>query len=429
MENQLKLLVISFYFPPSYLVAARRWAKHLKYARRDGLEFYVLTRAFVEGKSSWTKDIHEYSDHVARLRFEPRYTYYKSHLPKSFGDKILWKLSYWASRFIKPYENEQLGDDSIGAEKVFLEEAKKLIESKQITHVILTVGPHRFSAILLELRRQYPKLRLIIDYRDYWHDKEHDVSRNLIDKERDIESKVLEAVDGVLVVNQEMEAYFKNRLGSSKAVMTLPHCFDPDDIPAASPAEQGEKALRFIYGGALYSRMDNHIRSFLRFAEALQKKGLQTDTRLYVPFGAYDTIFKSASVPISVEGIVDTSEYFGKVLASDYVLYFRPDWSPNAFSSKFFELLALRKPMLYFGPASEVSEFLETQGLGIHIPEAFSDAMVDRFLDKSQFVLNRSYDLDAHSFGGANQLLYAFLREGAVSKDKPSVTKRVEHGN
>lgn len=435
MENKIKLLLISFYFPPSNLVGARRWAKHLKYAHKDGLNFDVLTRSFPFNNASWLKDIAEYNDRVVRLKFDPRYTYYKSCLPKSISDKIRWKFSYWASRFVKPFENEILGDDSIGAEKIFLQHAEKIIAQKGITHVLLTVGPHRFSTILPELKKKYPALKMIIDYRDYWHDKEHKVDSQLLAKEKEIEDQVLNSVDGILVVNKEMEAYFRKRTGNQKAVMTLPHCYDPDDIPAPSSVnKKNEYAnnLKFIYGGALYAGMENHVSSLVRFATALQEKGFSTETKLFVPFTAYNDILKGLGTSLDVNGTISSEEYFRQVVGADFVLYFRPDWSPNAFSSKFFELLALRKPILYFGPKSDVSEFLESNNLGMHFPDNFDANTLERFLTmlKNLLRINQDYDLDIHSFGKVNQQLYTFLSEGILKADQQEVaTEHIQRKN
>lgn len=397
------------------MVAARRWAKHLKYAFLDGVDFFVLTRVFpADLNSSWAQDIDQFIDRVHRIEFSKLPPYFKRHLPKSFADKLRWKFSYWLHKLIGPSEQELIGDESIGSEHLFLSKATKLINEKNITHLILTVGPHRFSVILPELKKVFPKLKISIDYRDYWQDKEHGIKPDLLLKEREYERSVLASVDSIIVVNHEMKVFFEKLTEGKVTVAVLPHCYDPADFPHEKvqyPVNKDKTKLKFIYGGALYAKMENYLQLFARFSENLLKNNFQVETNLYLPFRSYENELGNIKGKLTIKSVVGAPEYFEHVAGSDVVLYFRPDWSPNAFSSKFFELIAMRKPILYFGPPSDVSEFLELNGLGIHMSNDNFETQFKSFIDlcEGKWKLNTDYDLSQHTFRTQNQTLYELI--------------------
>ncbi|MES2131539.1 MAG: hypothetical protein V4506_04260 [Bacteroidota bacterium] len=410
-----KLLLISFYFPPFNMVASRRWAKHLKYMQKDGVDFHVLTRHFEYKNSPWDKDIESFENKIIRLNYEPKHPYFKTRLPASMVQKILWKLSYLKWKYIKKRENTFIGDDTIGSESLFLEKAIEIIAEKKISNVILTVGPFRFSAILPELKSRFPDVKFSLDYRDYWHDSKEHLPEDFFENEMRLQDKVLKSVDYITVVNEEMKEHFFKKVGSDKSILVLPHCFDPEDLDKFEKKKEQKtinpSQIKFIYGGALYSDMDNYIKLYVHFIQALYASGKITHTSFYVPYKAYEKEFSDVKDKVEFLDYVPSDSFFEILEQNDFVLYFRPDWSPNAFSSKFFELVALRKPILYFGPKSDVSEFIKVNNLGLHFDESsFNDSMKD-FIDllEKKKQINFQYNIEPHTFSYNNKKLYEFL--------------------
>ena len=69
-------------------------------------------------------------------------------------------------------------------------------------------------------------------------------------------------------------------------------------------------------------------------------------------------------------------------------------------SSKFFELIAFRKPILYFGDKGSVSDFIINNKLGFHITSNNIESQLRSVLEneKSQTIPNLNYNISKHTF-------------------------------
>ncbi|MGZ3866103.1 MAG: hypothetical protein ACXVC6_05555 [Bacteroidia bacterium] len=407
---KLNTLAISFYFPPFNRVGGRRWAKHLKYFERSGENFHVLAGKF-EGRSPWDEDTAEYKDRITRVPIKIDYPYYKQTLPENFLQKIRWKfsLNYW--RFLEKKSKGIFWDDSNNSIKAFLSEAISLIRNKNINHVLLSVGPFHYSSILIELRKQNPDLKITIDYRDYWEDEMNGLSEKQKECESRLQQKVLDSVDLVLTPNNEISTHFRE-VKKMEHVYTLPHCYDPSDVSAFLGINKPkEEIISFLYGGALYNRMDNYMQLYCRFINEMENSGTKTFTGIFTSQPGYEELLKKNKLNYKMSHYLSVNDYFAQITQNDFVLMFRPDWSPNAFSSKYYELLAFRKPILYFGPEGDVSKHLEENKLGVHFNENNFPEQISRFKNhlKNDDLFNKEYDLNQHSFGFQTKRLIEHL--------------------
>ncbi|NRA38813.1 MAG: hypothetical protein HRU15_11780, partial [Planctomycetes bacterium] len=94
MSKTKKVLIISFFFPPSRRVGGRRWAKLAKYMVRHGIEVHVVAVETHEPKEDpWGEDINDFSDSVTYIPFI-RPPYYRTNMaPKSIAGKIKYRFS------------------------------------------------------------------------------------------------------------------------------------------------------------------------------------------------------------------------------------------------------------------------------------------------------------------------------------------------
>ncbi|MGZ3861837.1 MAG: hypothetical protein ACXVPN_07705 [Bacteroidia bacterium] len=418
----LNTLVISFYFPPFNRVGGRRWAKHLKYFKQQGENFHVLCGKF-EGKSPWDNDTIEYRDQITQVPVHINYPYFKKTLPKNIFQKVYWKLSlnYW--HFREKKSKGSFWDDSNGSERNFLEAAVKLIHEKKTNHVLLSVGPFHYSAILIELRKKFPDLKITIDYRDYWEDELHNLTEKQKEYEEGLQQSVLDSVNLVITPNEEITTYFRAKK-TMKNVYTLPHCYDPADVATFSEIKkQTGEVKSFLYGGALYNRMNNYMQLYSRFIKANEDEGTRTLTRIFTSQPGYKELLNEVGVNYTMNKYLGVNEYFGQITQSDFILMFRPDWSPNAFSSKYYELLAFRKPILYFGPEGDVSRHLEENNLGLHFSEQNFSEQLARFRHylKNGGIPDIRYDLNQHTFGFQTKKLTDYLKTIYASNAKAAV--------
>lgn len=392
---RLSILVISFYFPPYDKVGGRRWAKHCKYLKKENINFEVLCGDF-KGTSAWDKDLQSYQGQVHRVDIKRKYwPYHLRILPRNFPEKIYWKLSlkFWEWKRTRLQGN--YFDVSAGSEDLFFRRAASLLRSNNINVVILSCGPFKYSIILARLKKEFPQLKFIIDFRDYWEDVHAGLTENQIEYEKKLQREVLDSVNLILSPNSEMEKHYAS---TGKPSYLLPHCFDADDLQMATKkTELNKSVINLLYGGAFYAGLEENIELVKKFVDALNG-ARPSKVEFYVSIKGYENALNHPH--ISRYGFINTDEYFKKIQEADYVLLILPPNRVNAMSSKFFELVAMRKPILYFGGRGAVSEYIEKFELGFHITAYSLDEKIEQVLRNisKKAVPDLSYDISAHSF-------------------------------
>ncbi len=403
----LKILVISFYLPPYDKVGGRRWAKHCKYFESNSVDFHVLAAKF-DGNSPWDRDISKYRKKISSIEFKRKYwPYFKRKLPKGLIEKIIWKLSFVLWELKRKKIKGNYYDISVGSEHDFYKKAKQLIEINNINTVILSSGPFSYSTILPELKKSFASLKCVIDFRDYWEDGFDGLTRKQIEFERKKQDQVIDSVDLILSPNAEMQKHYMT--GSGKRSFLLPHCVDLDDINNLPvKPQQARTHIQLVYGGGFYPQLSDCLQVVKECLDELNKyKSTYAD--FFVSIEGYESDLLHDK--IRRHAFLGTIEYFQKVQQSEYVLLILPPNRVNAMSSKFFELIALRRPILYFGGVGEVSDFIIKHKLGFHVTKLNIHHIVKALLSnlESKEIPDLNFDLSKNTFSYHTQRLLGAL--------------------
>lgn len=397
----MNVLVISYFFPPFNRVGGRRWAKHTKYLNRMGLNSFVLTGEFKNTSSAWDDDIKEYKDKITRINLVEKSTpFFKTKLPKDFIEKLKWKTSLISWRVTKNFLKGNYNDISINCIDAFFAAADELIKKNKIDIVLLSVGPFRYSQIILQLKANHPNVKFVIDYRDKWEDGFLGLNEQQIKFETQQQINILNNVDLVLTVNENISENIK-RINSRVKVYTLPHCVDDDffNLKVQKQVKSDTNKDKFIYGGELYNGLDEEVKTFIAFFDRYKSKVKNScEAMFYLSYPTYSKLLNSDGIKVS--DLLPKEQYISQIKESNFILLFRPNWSAEAFSSKFFEILCLRKPILYFGNEGAVSEFLIKNKLGYHIRSQNLNESIEEILNnkETKHIPNLSYDLSKHTF-------------------------------
>ena len=158
--------------------------------------------------------------------------------------------------------------------------------------------------------------------------------------------------------------------------------------------------------------MENEVKLFVEFLQKMINNIGKCESDFYLSYPIYETIL-SNNVNIKIHKLLPKAEYQEKLQESDFLLLFRPDWSSEAFSSKFFELLCLRKPIIYFGKEGRVSEFIVKNELGFHVTTKNLEAQIKEITANltTGRIPNPSYDIGAHTFERHTKLLINELHQ------------------
>jgi hypothetical protein len=412
MLNKSNLLVISFFFPPYNGVSGRRWAKFVKYMYKSGVRPYVLAGSLGNQNAFWLKDTELYKDNIFRIK-DGR-PYYKRTLPENLFQKLIWKSSMLFRNYMDPEQKRLPHGVFKGYEKLFLEKAVEIISSKNISHVIISVPPGSYLSIIVELKRMFPPLNIGVDYRDKLEDFFSALSPEEQQSTIGTQLEALKHINYLLAVNNEMLGYYSQKF-NNKLSYLLPHCVDLDDVPKniSSPSIK-KKNMSFLYGGELYNDLSSNISLFISFIKSLESKQLNTSTEVYTwNVNKYKSQLESGKINCNIHPPISNESYFQRIIESDYLLLFRPDWSASAPSSKFFEMVAMRKPILYFGKEGYLSELITKHRLGFHFTEENFDKTLKDFLFNinTQSIPDASYDISKHTFEYQTALFLDFLKD------------------
>ncbi len=258
-----KVLIISYYWPPSGGSGVQRWLKFAKYLPQFGWEPIIYTPSNPQPNSideGLLKDISPNLKVIKRKIVEP-YTFYKLLTGKDIKKPIKANIisnegnssfMHKLSLFIRG--NCFIPDPRcmwIGPSARFL---KKYLKENPVDAIVSTGPPHSMHLIAQKVSKA-TGTPWIADFRDPWTEifyfKHLKLSRWAYRKHRRLEQGVLESADIVLVVTDQVRSDFATR--TSKPVEVITNGFDPDDFVSSVSVLEPDNMLKFrvIHTGIL----------------------------------------------------------------------------------------------------------------------------------------------------------------------------------
>jgi glycosyltransferase involved in cell wall biosynthesis len=362
-----KVLIITYYWPPSGGSGVQRWLKFVKYFREFGIEPIILTvdpnfATFPFTDKSLIKDIPPGIEIYHTKAQSPFDLYSKikgKSVPQSgFSDQSKPGIIDRIIRFIRG--NFFIPDARIGWNKYAFKKAQEIIEKYNLDTVITTSPPHSTQLIGLKLKQKF-KLRWIADLRDPWTEIYYNkkLYRTFFAKKKDykMEQLCLKNADKIVVVSEDIKRNFgDNRKEIIDKIYVIPNGFDENDFAnlevQSKKKEQSDfKVISYVGNlGELYP-----TDGFLEAFEALIRK--EKDWKLqFVGNCSGDVKRKVDSLKLSqnVEFIsyVDHSEAIKYMLNATILLLIIPEVENNKgiLTGKLFEYLATGNPILNLGP-------------------------------------------------------------------------------
>lgn len=418
-----KILIITYYWPPSGGAGVQRWLKFAKYLPEFGYEVHVLTvdpekaNYPQEDKSlliEIPKNIHVHttsaSDPYAIYRLfgrkAPSSGFANESVEGVFG--YVKKLA----RFIRG--NVFIPDPRKGWNKFALKKANELIDTLKIDTVITTSPPHSTQLIGLELKKKQ-NIKWVADMRDPWT-KIYYVSELLQTKwarnrNAKLEREVLENADRVVTVSQNLVDEFCELAPRLKKenVEVIPNGFDEDDFKINVPLN---KQFTIGYMGTITEQYD--ISSLLK---AVQSVNGSIAFRFIgdVPPNIQKQL-KEVSANCEFTGYLNHDMAIEKAASCSVLLLVIPKIESNKgiLTGKIFEYLALKRPILGIGPIDgDAAAILSETAAGKMFDYADLDGMKEflretAIFNQTNYAQNES-KIKAYSRRGLAQRLSSVL--------------------
>ena len=376
-----KVLIITYYWIPSGGAGVQRWVKFAKYLRQYGWEPIIYTPENPEYPSidhSFEKDIPADITVLKTPIWEP-YNVYRNLTGKknqainagfiSENKKQGWKdkLSIWIrGNFLIPDPRRFWIKPSVGFLSDYLKE-------NPVDAIITTGPPHSMHLIGMGLKKNFPSLPWVADFRDPWTNIDFYKDLNLTwfaDKiHHKLEREVLQKADTVLVVSRGMEEEFAPM--KPKKLQVITNGYDESDVQVGTLALDGRFSISHIgtLNAARNPRIVWKVLSEICAENVDFKKDLQIQLVGKVDFSVLEDI-QSYGLQEQLLKIdyLSHSEAIAKQNSSQ-VLMLLINQSGNAkgiLTGKFFEYLAAKRPILAVGPTDgDAAVVLNETGAGV----------------------------------------------------------------
>jgi glycosyltransferase involved in cell wall biosynthesis len=361
-----KVLIISYYWPPSGGAGVQRWLKFVKYLRNFGWEPVVYTPENPESPEtdeSLFRDIPENLTILKNRIWEP-YLAYKKFMGRGREEKI--QAAFLNEKKSNPVtENISVwirGNFFIpDARKFWIHPSvrflKRYIDKNPIDLLISTGPPHSMHRIGLQVAANC-NLPWIADFRDPWTNIDFYTDLKLTKwadrKHHKMELEILKKASAVVTIGKSMAEDFNKIWQRDYDVIT--NGFDEDDIVPSEDIIADKKFSIAHIGSLVGSRNPLVLWEALRLILDDDKNfcyDLEIKLAGRVDFSVLESIEK-----YGLAGYINKIEYLPhpevvKVQQQSQVLLLLINNTPNSKSiltGKFFEYLATGRPILCIGP-------------------------------------------------------------------------------
>lgn len=333
--------MIAHQFPPISGSGVQRTLKFVKYLRNYGYEPVVLTRSADRATlkdESLLFDVPEGTQIIRTAAWD------FSELPGflKYGGKVLNRLMIPDSERVWQFMARK--------------SATAYLKNNHIDVIYTTSAPWSDHLLGVYLKKHFPGIPLVCDFRDEWTNNPYHVRKGLRKRiERAQEKSVLVAADCLITNTPVMLANFlRDNPETRDKFYVIPNGYDEDDFEGIKDIIPSNDKFTLTYTGLLYGRRkpDNF---FAALKAALDEGSIQRDRICVQLIGNYKVdLLQSKIDSFGLSGIVKLMPYMKhkeclvQLMKSDALLLIEPT-GPGAeafYTGKVFEYMNTGRPIL-----------------------------------------------------------------------------------
>ena len=367
----MKVLIITYYWPPAGGSGVQRWLKFVKYLQKFDIEPIIYTVDNANYPKEDISLIHEIPKNIKVLKqpiWEPT-------------DLLFWKKKETQKKDVSnAVKNGFLsfvrGNFFIPDPKVFwvnssVKYLHEFLKSNKIDVVISTGPPHSMHLIAKKIH-QKNNIKWIADFRDPWSDLYYNKDFNQLpfakNKNIKLETSVLENADCILTVSNSLKKQFSKK---AKRVEVITNGFD-DEVLTENLISLNTK-FTISYIGLLPKQSNPKILFKVLEILCLENSDFKKDLQINLIGDIADAV----KIEIGIHNLSKNTQFIGYVShqkaieyqkTSQVLLLLIPNIenSKGILTGKLFEYLTAKRPILAIGPANgDLSEILKSTNAGV----------------------------------------------------------------
>lgn len=363
-----KVLIITYYWPPSGGAGVQRWLKMSKFFHQFGIEPIIITvdekkASYPVIDNSLTAQIPENIRVYRTNTFEPLNIYKNlkknKEIPQpGFANEVNPTFIQKVVRFIRG--NFFIPDARVGWNKYAYKQCVDIINTENISAIITNSTPHSTHLVGLKLKNKF-NLPWIADFRDPWTDilyykmMYHTKIASYIDKR--FERKVIETADYITGVSSSLLELLSDKLKirNNEKFILVPNGFNPEDF--SSESNPPKDVFTIAYTGTLSS--DYKLETFVQSLKQILKTNPTISIKVNM-LGKIDDGVRQIFKNENIEHILEIRDFAPQKEAIQLLkdgtcilLVIYPTLrNEGLLGTKLFEYLASQKPIICIGPVN-----------------------------------------------------------------------------
>lgn len=407
--NHKKILIITYYWPPSGGPGVQRWLKFVKYLPEFGWKptiFIPENPSYPIIDETLEKEVSKDLEIIKTKIWEPYQIaefFGKDNKKFKAGQFDVGKNQSWKSKLsIWVRGNFFIPDARVFWVKPSVEFLKKYLKENHFDAFVTTGPPHSLHLIGLELKKEFPNLKWIADFRDPWTEisyyKHLKLTKSSDKKHRNLEAQVFKTADITLATSFTDAENFRKKGANS---FCITNGFDEDASTPLSITTENPQTLKRSNPQTKFTLSYIGVLEQLRNPEILWKvlgelikenKNFKDDFELKFVGRIDDKILEkieNSELKTSVKnlGYLSHSGANAEMRNSDLLLItnFPNETSKGIIPGKIFEYLQTGNQILSFGPKDgDVKQILEETNAGKHFSYDDSEPLKSFILGKYQ---------------------------------------------
>ena len=375
----MKILFLTYIFPPFNAIGGVRTGKTAKYLIESGHDVKVISCANQSLAQNLSLEIPEknveytpwinVNSPVEIILGGKKKVAAKGFLPSSKH------LPNWVRKMGAQYRNLiNFPDGQIGWYPFAMQASNNLIGRWFPDLIFASASPFTTLLVASALSRKH-KIPWIAELRDLWSDNHNYIGppwrQNI---ERRLECRILSSASGLVTVSAPLKKVLESKYSNPCKVIT--NGFDPEDTPDSPSVPFSKGIVQIVYTGQVYSYEQDPSSLFI----ALQQMGEGKEMirvhfyGRHLGFALQLAIRHNVSHLIEIHEPVSHKESLSIQAQSDILLLLSgqsPAWK-GVYTGKLFEYLGARRPILCIGDTDGVAANLireRSAGIPLNEPE------------------------------------------------------------